>query len=687
MQTNIIEQIKQIVNIVDLADKYNCSPFGRGNVVNTKYNCLRIENTSSLKLYRDSQSWFDFGSSSGGDVIDFVVDADNITKSEAIDKLCQMYGINRDIETNITFKPVETKSIEKEYMTVEVLNKCFLSQVVHSEIDLNQDSHIEQLKTIAPLYIFKDSNSEDINYFKSISRFVDSKGTTVHRFPNSSNEFHTMKYRYYFDDEQNKMIKWRTLPTTKSSYLYSRLTGKDTILVVEGARDYLTACLCGFDVLALYSKNYKFTDSDYLLLQGKRVIFVDDFGENAIKTIHDNFNGDKTYFNHNLMRTFSKCESKDFSDYLYHFKSLQEFLSAFYEVTKTSGTWEDGINKNKILTLEFLDSKPNVEALFEQFIYKGTSTVIHSDPGQGKSTLILAIIKQSIQQKKINKVIYFDADNPPSVLKDRIYNFMGEFGKDVTYWTSALSAIDEMENEMKRLCTFQGQGENVLIVIDTLTRFLNGKSIKNDNDVAPFISLANRLVIDFGATVIIVHHSNKSKGDDGRPIFQGSQKITGDTDATFGLVREGTKLKLFRDKARFGYICDIATMEIDAKELLISNFKAKYIGDGFEDEENEDEDSSEIDITKEQIIKFIEDRDEISMYEIKKYFKATRKDRKIEKLRSDFIFNTIKNNKDIIIWNGESGNKAKYSIDKNSKKEVPEVIEFSKDEFALFDMF
>ena len=685
MENNIIEKIKQTIDIVDLADKYNCSPFGRGNLVNTKNNCLRVEKTSSLKLYRDTQSWFDFGSSSGGDCIDFVVDSDNITKSEAIDKLCQMYGIDREVEKDIYFKPIEAKTIDKEYMSQEILNKCFFNNVVHSEIDLNIDSHVEQLKTIAPLWVFKDASSDDINYFKSISRFVDSKGTTTHRFPNSSNEFYTMKYRYYFDDEQNKMIKWRTLPTTKSSYLYSRLTGKDTILVVEGARDYLTACLCGFDVLALYSKNYKFSDEDYLLLQNKRVIFIDDFGENIIKTIHDNFIGNKTYFNHNLMRTFSKCESKDFSDYLYHFKSLEEFLKAFVEVTKTSGTWEDGINKNKILTLEFLDSKPNVEALFEQFIYKGTSTVIHSDPGQGKSTLILAIIKQSIQQKKIDKVIYFDADNPPSVLKDRIYGFMGEFGNDVTYWTSALSAIDEMENEMRRLCTFNGQGENVLIVIDTLTRFLNGKSIKNDNDVAPFITLANRLVIEFGATVIIVHHSNKSKGDDGRPIFQGSQKIIGDTDATFGLVRDGIKLKLYRDKARFGYICDIATMDIDAKELVISNFKAKFIGDGSDNEEQEEEnDSNKVDITKEQIIDFISIKQEVSMYDIKRHFKATRKDRKVEKLRSDFIFNAIINNKEVIKWNGESGNKAKYSV---IKKEEPQEIEFNAEEFAFFDIF
>lgn len=670
-----LEKVKQSISIVDLASQYGANPFGNGNTVHTKFNPIRSEKTSSLKLYRDTNSWADFGSSEGGSIIDFIMKAENIEFNEALTKI-----------TGNTFEPTTTiKTIVKNTenkMTPLIVEKCF-NGVFHTSINLKKENHLQQLKTIGPEWVFNDSKKDDLDYFMSISKFIESRATTIHKLPNKDGISYTFKYRYYFNEEQNKMIKWCSLPNTISSYLYCRLTGKDLVLVVEGSRDYLTALLCGFDVVSLYSKNYKFTDEDYLLLKGKKVIFIDDFGENAIKNIHDKFDGDKIYFNHNLMRNISKCDSKDFSDYLYHFKSLDEFIKAFNEVTKSSGTWEDGIDYGKALSLEFLDSKPNVEPLFEKFIYKATTTVIHSDPGQGKSTLILSLIKHCIENNKIKKVIYFDADNPPSVLKDRLTNLLTKYKKEVIYFSSALMTTDQMENEMDRLTTYKNQGEDVLIVVDTLGRFVKG-SIKNDNDVIPIIAKINRLVIDFGATSIIVHHSNKEKGDGGRPIFQGSQKISGDTDATFGLVRIGKKLNLFRDKARFGYIADIVKMEIDAKELMISNFNAKFIGEE-EDEEIEENTNEEIDINLDDLIKFIKNGESVSLSQIKSKFNAS-KNRPKDKKRADIIWDLIQGNKNIIKWNGESKNKARYSID-SDKPTITEFQETIYDDEALTSIF
>lgn len=654
-----LEKIKQSISIVDLASQYGANPYGNGNTVHTKFNPIRAEKTSSLKLYRDTNSWSDFGSSDGGSIIDFIMKADNVDFNEALKRL--------NVED---LKPINIKqpiNQNESKMKPDIVEKCF-NGVFHTNINLKKENHLQQLKTIAPEWVFKDSQKEDLDYFMSISKFIESRATTIHKLPNKDGISYTFKYRYYFNEEQNKMIKWYSLPNTTSSYLYCRLTDKDLVLVVEGSRDYLTALLCGFDVVSLYSKNYKFTDEDYLLLKGKKVIFIDDFGENAIKNIHDNFDGDKIYFNHNLMRNISKCESKDFSDYLYHFKSLDEFLNAFNEVTKNSGTWEDGIDYSKALTLEFLDSKPNVEPLFDKFIYKATTTVIHSDPGQGKSTLILSLIKHCIENNKIKKVIYFDADNPPSVLKDRLTNLLTKFKKEIVYYTSALMTTDQMESEMDRLSTYKNQGEDVLIVVDTLGRFVKG-SVKNDNDVIPIVQKVNRLVIDFGATSIIVHHSNKEKADGGRPVFQGSQKISGDTDATFGLVRIGNKLNLFRDKARFGYIADIVKMEIDAKDLMINNFNAKFIGEDSSDEETQDNEDVDMDINLDDLIKFIKNNESVSLSQIKSKFNAS-KNRPKDKKRADIIWNLIQDNKHIIKWNGEHKNKARYSVDTNQPIEI-----------------
>jgi DNA primase len=98
MNDSDLEKVKQSVSIVDLAERYNANPYGGGNLVNTKYNPLRAEKTSSLKLYRDTNSWADFGDGSGGSCIDFIMKADGIDFQEALNKLSSPFQ-------NIDYKP------------------------------------------------------------------------------------------------------------------------------------------------------------------------------------------------------------------------------------------------------------------------------------------------------------------------------------------------------------------------------------------------------------------------------------------------------------------------------------------------------------------------------------------------------------------------------------------------------
>ena len=655
-----LEKVKLSIPIEDIASRYGSNPYGKGNVISTKFNPLRTEKTSSLKLYKDTNSWADFGSGEGGSIIDFIMKAENIDFNEALNRL--------DVKTNIEIKK-QNIQLKNEYMTPTILNKCF-NGGFHCDINFKKDNHLEQLKTIAPLWVFNESKKEDLDFFISITKFIESRSTTVHKLPDKDNVFHTMKYRYYFDEEQNKMIKWRTLPTTKSSYLYCRLTGKDLILVVEGARDYLTALLCGFDVVSLYSVNYKFTDEDYEILKGKKVIFIDDFGANAIKNIHDNFNGEKIYFNHNLMRNISKCESKDFSDYLYHFKSLEEFLNAFNEVTKSSGTWEDGlISCKSLLTKEILESTPDVESIVDKFIFKGTLTVVHSKAGQGKSSLILSLLKKAIIENKIKKFIYFDADNPLSVLKNRISKLTETFNNQMIYHTHTMSSVDSLKNEMERLCTFKGQGKDVLIVVDTMGRFID---VMKDDQVKPFMDLGIRLRDIFGATIIFIHHSNKQEDSSENVIFRGSTVIHGDCDFMWGLKRNKNKIMLRNDKGRFDYF-----EKIEATVDLL-NYDVSISGKYEMEEIQEDEEIETVSIN--EIIEYSKGKGKIAISDIQKRF----------------LHHKTKDKRDII-WNLICDNKNIFAIEKIGKgwfceclNNTPTIIEFNEeiyDSEALTSIF
>lgn len=659
-----LEKVKQSISIIDLASQYGANPFGNGNTVHTKFNPIRSEKTSSLKLYRDTNSWADFGSSEGGSIIDFIMKAENIEFNEALTKI-----------TGNTFEPTTTiKTIVKNTenkMTPLIVEKCF-NGVFHTSINLKKENHLQQLKTIGPEWVFNDSKKDDLDYFMSISKFIESRATTIHKLPNKDGISYTFKYRYYFNEEQNKMIKWCSLLNTISSYLYCRLTGKDLVLVVEGSRDYLTALLCGFDVVSLYSKNYKFTDEDYLLLKGKKVIFIDDFGENAIKNIHDKFDGDKIYFNHNLMRNISKCDSKDFSDYLYHFKSLDEFLNAFNEVTKSSGTWEDGlISCKSLLTKEILESTPDAEEIIEKFLFKDTFNIFHSKPGQGKSSLILSLLKKSINENKIKKFIYFDADNPLGVLKNRLGKLTETFGDKMIYHTHTMSSVDALKNEMERLCTFKGQGRDVLIVVDTLGRFVD---VMKDDQVKPFMDLGMRMRDIFGATVVFIHHSNKTEDSSENVIFRGSSVIHGDCDFMWGLKRTKNKIMLRNDKGRFDYFEKIeVTVDLSNYDVLISG---KYEMEEIQEDNNEEVETVSI----KEIVEYSKDKGKIVISDIQKRFLHHK-----TKDKRDIIWNLICDNKNI--FSIEKIGKGWFCEHINNKPTITEFDNTVYDDEALTSIF
>lgn len=658
-----IKEIKEKITIRQLAEQFGAKPNSKGSC---KYNPIREERTSSLVIYDNTNSYNDFGGN-GGDVIDFYAEYKGIDKKTAID---EMY-IN--IGHNFEAKEIKIKNYNKnDYMTPEILNKCF-NGGFHCEVNFAKENHIEQLKTIAPKYIFDEAKQDDLSFFKSITKFIESRSTTVHKLPDKDGIYHTMKYRYYFDDEQNKMIKWRTLPTTKSAYLYCKLTNKETVLVVEGARDFLTASLCGFDVVSLYSVNYKFTNEDYNILKNKKVIFIDDFGANAIKDIYDNFQGEKIYFNHSLMRTFSKCESKDFSDYLYHFKNINDFLKAFNEVTKTSGTWEDGLLSCKsLLTKEILESTPDAEEIIEKFLFKDTFNIFHSKPGQGKSSLILSLLKKSINENKIKKFIYFDADNPLSVLKNRLGKLTETFGDKMIYHTHTMSSVDALKNEMERLCTFKGQGRDVLIVVDTLGRFVD---VMKDDQVKPFMDLGMRMRDNFGATVVFVHHSNKTEDSSENVIFRGSSVIHGDCDFMWGLKRTKNKIMLRNDKGRFDFY-----EKIDAF-VDLHNYDVSITG-RYEIEEIQEEEEGEImeNITIEDIKKFTIGKEKVSISNIQKHFLHHK-----TKDKRDIIWNLISDNKNI--FETEKIGKGWFCTYKSNAPIITEFEETIYDADALNSIF
>lgn len=652
-----IDQIKQNVDIFELAEKFGAAPNNNGKC---KHNPLREERTPSLKLYRETNTYSDFGDKAGS-VIDFYMAATNKNVKDAI----------HDLKDFANIQPVKNQYARtinsREYMTVEAIDKAFNS-TFWSDLDITKPEVKDHILTVTPTYMLSECDKKDKKKFMSLAKWSKNQGTSVFKFPDREGKCHTFKYRYKTNEENGHRIKWYSQPNSMSSYLFCHLEDKKKkVLVVEGARDFLNGILLGFDVISLYSKNYKFTKDDFDLLKNRECIFMDDFGEAVIKEIYEKADcKKKIYFNHLKMRETTKCESKDLSDYLYKFKSLNEFMEVFNDVTKNNGDWRAGLKDLKtILTLEALNEIPDVEAIIDGFLFKGTASVIHSTPGQGKSIFLLSAIKKALNDGTIKDFVYFDADNPLKVLKNRIPSLQEIFKERMTYHSHTLGAKEDLLKEMNRLCTFRGQGQDTLIIVDTLSNFIT--NVNDDPEVSVFMQAIVDLRDKFGATVVLIHHSKKEKDNNDDVIFRGSSLIQGPIDFMWGLSRSGKKIKLKSNKGRFEHYEKIE-VDIDIKTYDME-MNGSY---NFEEEE---ESNNEESVTLDALVKFLKDNGESTRTSINKHFKATRATRPAEKERQDAIFQIIQDNRDKIEWNGVSSKGCKYKL-----KMQPEIIEYQDEE-------
>jgi len=604
--SNIFEYVKNAVDIVQLAEHYGAQPYGAGDRLQVKHNPLRdSDDTPSLFLFRHSNTFYDFGSGIGGSVIDFIIALKQCTPLEAVETLADIFNLNITIKNtdNQAYKPtnfippqitqIQEQEEDKGYLTPEAVENFWLNSPTLEKI--NHEKHGEILESITPERMLRTADKIDRLWYWSKIKYSNAHKTAAILPTGINGRAYTIRYRYKEVNGQEK--KWVAETGTKANYLYTRIKEDNSfLLIVEGTRDYINAGLLGYSVIALPHANFKELPTE--LTEGRKLVFIcDNDGKNAMAELFDNTKGDKFWLNHEEFseKNGIKDKCKDLSDYLYKFNSVEEFKKALGDFIKTANgarlRLDKDFNRGNPITILDLFAMPEGDPLVENFLYKGTTTIIHAKPGAGKSVLVLSVIKEVLKGDKIKEVFYFDGDNPPRVLRGRLIHFSDEIGnKKLRYYSSSTMRIEEMISMIEELGSdhYRGQGADKLIVIDTFGKFLNahtgGKgSVSSDSDVSPLLDKIGNLSKKLDATVIIVHHSNKALSDEGKPVFSGSHRITGDTDGTWGLVRDKKTgvITLYQDKTRYPEIPPILKIKIDLSSYEISKIEAL----NYEDEE------------------------------------------------------------------------------------------------------
>lgn len=213
--------------------------------------------------------------------------------------------------------------------------------------------------------------------------------------------------------------------------------------------------------------------------------------------------------------------------------------------------------------LEQTDFNRSTEFLMQDFLPKNMITLFYADGGNGKSWLAFALAK--ICAKKGLDVAYLDFDNPLSVLKDRnVPDLLIQPFANLRYIQRSKSTSSPvMLLEQLSQLTQTQRFDNCVFFIDSLRNFT---SLTSDNQIQSTLDKLMNLR-DAGATVIIIHHSNKN-GEN----YQGSNHIRNSVDNMYRLEKvesEPLTLHLQVKKERAAILDQL--FELDTRTLTLTH--------------------------------------------------------------------------------------------------------------------
>lgn len=172
----------------------------------------------------------------------------------------------------------------------------------------------------------------------------------------------------------------------------------------------------------------------------------------------------------------------------------------------------------KIITMEDVPVT-EVKWLWYPYIPYGKLTIIHGDPGDGKTMMILqlaAILSRGDKlpcddtEREPIKIIYQTAEDGLSdTIKPRLLAGNAE--------CSQIKVIDESEAALSMLDSRVEQAiietGAKAIILDPMQAYIGAKTdINKANEVRSVLSQLGRIAEDYGCAVILVGHLNKSRG-------------------------------------------------------------------------------------------------------------------------------------------------------------------------------
>lgn len=161
----------------------------------------------------------------------------------------------------------------------------------------------------------------------------------------------------------------------------------------------------------------------------------------------------------------------------------------------------------------------------------GEATIWYARPNTGKTLLTLHLTAEAVDQARINPgdIFYINADDSSSGLAEKLA-LLDELGvHTLVPGLQGFKAEDLESLLLKAASTRTARG--TLVIVDTVKKFVD---LMNKRQTSQFTN-ACRQFVSAGGALVGLAHTNKRRGDDGKPIHAGTSDMLDDFDAGYML--------------------------------------------------------------------------------------------------------------------------------------------------------
>ena len=172
--------------------------------------------------------------------------------------------------------------------------------------------------------------------------------------------------------------------------------------------------------------------------------------------------------------------------------------------------------KLKIITMEDVQAEP-AEFLWEPYIPLGKISIVQGDPGDGKTTLLLAIaaavtrgsaLPGGGQTAPISVIFQTAEDGLADTIKPRLEQLGADCGR--------IHVVDEEEQSLslsdERIEEAIVKMDAKLFILDPLQAYLGGADMHSANGIRPLMKALGGVADRTGCAIVIIGHLNKKGG-------------------------------------------------------------------------------------------------------------------------------------------------------------------------------